>query len=95
MFFADVKGAGFALKVKKAAHDAVQKNRPIVLDAFANILPEQAKKELVESIAVPPSVHVGFPESKRSHGQRASIEFRIVDANIPRPGAVDFDIEFL
>ncbi len=42
-------------------------------------------EELIELFAVPPPVHVGFPQSQRTLGQHASEHRRVVDLEVPRP----------
>src|SRR5206468_3864594 len=51
-----------------------------------------AAAHLVEPIAVPPAVHVGFPETERPGSQDSAKEPPVMHLYVPRASAVDANV---
>jgi hypothetical protein len=77
------------LHVEQAGLERVQKEILIVY-GFVEFGRINLKKELVQSIGIPPAIHVGLSESKRTLSKDALIESVIMDQDIPglRPAKV-------
>jgi hypothetical protein len=45
--------------------------------------PDAARQQLVESLGVPPAVHVRFAESQRAIGYHPTVKFIIMNMNVP------------
>ena len=48
-------------------------------------------EEFVESVGVPPAVHVGFAEAEATFGEDSIEKLGVVEMQIPRIGAVHLD----
>ena len=59
---------------------------------FGQAGPEHFGQALVERLAVPPAVHVGFPQSERARRQNPVVKLRIMDVDVPRTVAVNLNI---
>jgi len=55
-------------------------------------VPEQFEKELVQGIAIPPAVHVGFAQGQGPAGGNPVEEATVADGDIPGAVAVDLDV---
>jgi hypothetical protein len=53
---------------------------------------KRSVEELVQGLAVPHAIHVGFPKSERNIGGDAIIRGIIVTLQIPRSPAIDADV---
>jgi hypothetical protein len=51
-------------------------------------------KEFIQPMGIPPPLHVGLSESKRSLGEDTIVEFIIVNQDIPRLRSIDADPGF-
>jgi hypothetical protein len=51
-----------------------------------------AATHLIQRIAVPPTVHVGFSETERPRSQDPVKEMPVVHLNVPGPRAVDANV---
>jgi hypothetical protein len=77
------------LHVEQASLERVQEEM-LIVHGFVEFGRVNLKKELVQSIGIPPAIHVGLSESKRPLSQDALIESIIMDQDIPglRPAKV-------
>src|SRR5439155_16834168 len=52
----------------------------------------RAATHLIQRIAVPPAIHIGFPETERPGSKDSAKEAPVVHLNVPAPRAVDANI---
>ena len=61
----------------------------IAPDLDLQVGPQSAVDELIDCLAVPPAVHVGFSQAQGGPLQHAVVEPRVVDLDVPGVAAVD------
>jgi hypothetical protein len=79
------------LLIECARYRRPQKERPAWFDGLLQLRAQYATDEFIDPGAVPPALHVGFPEPEAAVFQHAAIESLIPHPDVPGIGAVDPD----
>src|SRR5437667_8025174 len=92
MYTADFSGAPGSLLVR----DKRGEKGPIIgkskFETFLEPGTNRAATHVIQRVAVPPAIHVGFSETERPGSQDSAKEALVMHLYVPRPTAVDVNI---
>lgn len=89
---ADFSGAPGSLLVREKRGEQRPNIGKSEFETFLESGTNGAATHLIERIAVPPVIHVGFPETERPGGQDSAKEALVMYLYVPGARAVDADV---
>src|SRR5207245_2069197 len=92
MRFADLAGATPRLAIDDQRSTEGEEIAKSECETLLEMGADGAATHLVECLAVPPAIHVGFAKRERAAGQDARKKARVMNLNIPGVWAVDSNV---
>ena len=71
MFFADLIGAAGFLEVEQLGFEDMDRRPETFFDLMIKISPQNFINKLIQSLTIPPAIHVRFTQRKRTAAQKS------------------------